>query len=203
MVFRRTGARTYAFQARLPNGRYKQLPTGAPFTAGGKGLAQRMAAMWESLATEHRAWDLLEPVLTAGRRERAARLGRLYDLWVSTRYNVLEMRRLLSDVDLEPLVALWHDAHRRSVGTIHASQLIARLRWLLPAGDACALSKVTTAWLTERLAAYPGKRNTLRRVHSAWSGFFEYATRVHGHFPVNPMIAVTRAVGRTFPDPVL
>jgi site-specific recombinase XerD len=42
------------------------------------------------------------------------------------------------------------------------------------------------------VAAYPGKRNTLRRVHSAWSSFFEYATRVHGHFPVNPMIAVTR-----------
>ena len=192
MVFKRSGARTYAFQARLPNGRYKQLQTGAPFTAAGKGLAQRMAAMWESLATEHRAWDLLQPVLTAGRRERSARLGQLYDLWVSTRYNLVEMRRLLSDVDLERLVEPWHSTHRRSVGAIHAQQLIARMRWLLPAGQPCPLSRVTTAWLTERLATYPGKRNTLRRVHSAWSGFFEYVTRVHGHFAVNPMIAVTR-----------
>jgi len=192
MVYRRTGASTYTWFARLPNGHYKQLQTGAPFTAIGKGLAQRIAAMWESLATEHRAWDLLEPVLTARRRERTERLGRLYDLWVSTRYNVQEMRRLLSDVDLEPLVPRWHATHRRGVGETHASQLIARVRWLLPEGEPCPLSRVTTAWLTERLAAYPGKRNTLRRVHSAWSGFFDYASRVHGHFPVNPMLAVSR-----------
>src|SRR5215210_7309829 len=100
MVFKRTGARTYAFQARLPNGRYKQLQTGAPLTAAGKQLAQRLASMWDSLALEYRAWDLLEPVLTATRGERAVRLGRLYDLWGSTRYNVGEMRRLLSDVDV-------------------------------------------------------------------------------------------------------
>ena len=87
MVFKRTGARTYAFQARLPNGRYKQLQTGAPYTAAGKALAQRIASMWDSLALEYRAWDLLEPVLLASHGERSARLGRLYDLWVSTRYN--------------------------------------------------------------------------------------------------------------------
>jgi hypothetical protein len=29
-------------------------------------------------------------------------------------------------------------------------------------------------------------------VHSVWSGFFDYITRVHGHFPVHPMLAVTR-----------
>jgi hypothetical protein len=104
MVFKRTGAHTYAFQARLPNGRYRQLQTGAPFTAAGKALAQRIEAMWTALALEHRAWDLLEPVLTARRGERAARLGRLYDLWQETRYQPVEMRRLLSDVNLEPLV---------------------------------------------------------------------------------------------------
>jgi len=62
----------------------KGAQTRAPFTAGGKALAHRIAAMWESLAVEHRAWDLLEPVLTASHGERAARLGRLYDLRVST-----------------------------------------------------------------------------------------------------------------------
>src|SRR5438034_319298 len=29
------GARTFTFQARLPNGRYKQIQTGAPFTSAG------------------------------------------------------------------------------------------------------------------------------------------------------------------------
>lgn len=192
MVYRRTGGGTYTFKARLPNGRTKQLQTGAPFTGAGKALAQRIDAMWASLALEHRAWDLLEPVLTAHHGQRAARLGRLYDLWVSTRYNVGEVRRLLSDVDLEPLVEPWRASHSRGVSTGYADHVIVHVRWLIPDGEPCPLSRVTTAWLTERLAAYPGKRNTLRRVHSAWSLFFEHVTRVHGHFPANPMDAVTR-----------
>jgi len=166
-----------------------------PFTAGGKALAQRISAMWESLAVEHRAWDLLEPILAAPARprvERAARLGRLYDLWVSTRYNVAEVRRLLSDVDLEPFVEPWHTAHGRGVSVGYAEHVIVHVRWLLPAGEPCPLSRVTAAWLTERLAAYPGKRNTLRRVHSAWSLFFGHLTNVHGLFPANPMDAVSR-----------
>ena len=61
MVFKRTGASTYAFQARLPNGRYKQLQTGAPFGSQGKALGQRVEAMWTSLALEHRAWDFSSP----------------------------------------------------------------------------------------------------------------------------------------------
>jgi hypothetical protein len=75
MVFRRPGARTFAFQARLPNGKYKQLQTGVPFGAAGKALAVRIESMWTALALEHRAWDLLEPVLTAHRGERAPGWG--------------------------------------------------------------------------------------------------------------------------------
>lgn len=199
MVFKRPRSTTYAFQARLPNGRYKQLQTGAPFTPAGKALALRIEAMWQSLAVEHRAWDLLEPVLRAKRGTREVLLGRLYDLWVSTRYNPVEMRRLLSDVDLEPMVARWHATHRRGVGAGYAAHTIYHVRWLLPQGTPCPLSQVTTAWLTERLAAYPGKRNTLRRVHSAWSLFFESLTTVHGLFPANPMHAVTRPTEQKHP----
>jgi len=134
MVFRRTGARTYAFQARLPNGRYKQLQSGAPFTAAGKALAHRIASMWESLAAEYRAWDLLEPVLVASRAERSARLGRLYDLWVSTRHTPAEMRPLLADVDVEPYVEPYLLAHSRGVGEGSAAHVRLYLRTLIPSG---------------------------------------------------------------------
>ena len=39
-------------------------------------------------------------------------------------------------------------------------------------------STVTVEWLTERLFAYQGKPNTLRKVHSSWTQFFAYCTDV-------------------------
>jgi integrase len=199
MVFRRTGARTYAFQARLPNGRRKQLQTGAPFTAAGKALATRMAAMWECLALEQRAWDLLEPVLTARRMERAARLGRLYDLWTSTKHNPAEMRRQLADVDVEPYVEPYLLAHSRGVGAGSAAHVRLYLRTLIPAGRPCPMTRLTPAWLTARLSEYEGGRSTLRFVASAWSGFLAHLTDVHGLFPVNPMAKVTRPTRKRVP----
>jgi integrase len=191
-MFKRRGGATWSFQARLPNGRYKQLQTGAPLTAGGKALARRIAAMWDSLTLEHRAWDLLEPVLTASRGERAARLGRLYDLWQETRYKPVEMRRLLADVDLEPLVEPYLLAHSRGVGKGSAAHVRLYLRTLIPDGQPCPMSRVTPGWLTDQLAKYAGGRSTLRFVASAWSGFFGHLTDVHGLFPANPMNRVTR-----------
>jgi hypothetical protein len=143
MVFRRTGARTFAFQARLPNGRYKQLQTTAPLTAAGKALASRIEAMWTSLAFEHRAWDLLEPVLTASRGERAQRLGRLYDLWVATKYNPAAMRRLLTDVDVEPLVASFEAWYRQHVRPDTVAHAVAHVRALLPVGSPCSVARIT------------------------------------------------------------
>ena len=92
--------------------------------------------MWTALALEHRAWDLLEPVLAAKDGEQGEHhLGRLYDLWVSTRYNVGEMRRLQADVDLEPLVKPWHTAHSRGVSAGYGEQILVHVRWLIPAGE--------------------------------------------------------------------
>jgi hypothetical protein len=202
MVFKRTGARTYAFQARLPNGRYRQLQTGAPYTAAGKALASRIEAMWTALALEHRAWDLLEPVLTASRGERAARLGRLYDLWVETKYNPNAMRRLLADVDLEPLVATFDTWYRQHVRGDTVDHAVAHLRVLLPAGVACSVAKMTPAAIAQALAAYPGTRNTRRRVHSHWSLF----RLLHdGARPVRPESdGASRAPDRAAaPDPLL
>ncbi len=192
MVFKRTGASTYAFQARLPNGRYKQLQTGAPFGSQGKALGQRVEAMWTSLALEHRAWDLLEPVLRASRGERAARLGRLYDLWVETRYNPGEMRRRLDDRNIEPLVREWAAWYEGQVRPDSAAHALAHVRHLLPAGSPRLVSDVTTDWLTGVLTTYTGKRNTRRKVHSSWSGFFAYLTGVRRLFLANPMNTVPR-----------
>jgi integrase len=196
MVFKRRGARTYAFQARRPDGTYQQIQTPAPLTAQGKGMAQRIEAMWNALALEHRAWDLLTPVLDASRGERAAKLGRLFDLWTATRYSVPEMRRLLSDVNLEPLVAPYLLAHSRGVGAGSAAHVRLYLRTLIPADKPCPLSRVTPAWLTDQLAAYPGSRSTRRSVASAWAGFLEHCAHVHGLFQVNPMAKVTRPAQR-------
>ncbi|MEO7476751.1 MAG: hypothetical protein ABIY46_15605 [Gemmatimonadales bacterium] len=148
--------------------------------------------MWESLALEHRAWDLLEPVLTASHRERSARLSRLYDLWGTTRYNPGEMRRQLADVDLGPFVAEWAAWYAGEVKPDSAAHCLAHVRHLLPAGERRLRSTVTTSWLTQALTAYPGKRNTRRKVHSSWSRFFGYLTAVRGLFPANPLGAVPR-----------
>jgi hypothetical protein len=50
---------------------WQQLGAGTP----SKALARQMAAMWDTLAREHRAWDLLESVLRG-----QVKIGRLYDL---------------------------------------------------------------------------------------------------------------------------
>jgi integrase/recombinase XerD len=192
MVFRRRGARTYTFQARLPNGRYQQLQTGAPFTAAGKALASRTEAMWNSLALEHRAWDLLEPVLAARRGDRAQRLGRLYDFWVTTRYSPGAMRRLLADVDVEPLVATFETWYRQHVRADTVAHAVAHVRHLIPACGPCPASGLTPAALSRALAEYPGTRNTKRRVHSHWSRFFGYCVSVHSAFDENPMARVER-----------
>jgi integrase len=200
VVFRRKGSTTYAFQARQPNGTFRQMQTPAPLTAQGKGLALRMAAMWESLAVEHRAWDLLTPILEAKRAERIRKLGRLYDLWTETRGNLTAVRRLLADIDIEPYVEPYLLAHSQSVGAGTAAHVRLYLRWLIPAGRPYLLSAVTPGWLTGRLSSYPkAGRSTRRHVASAWSGFLEHLTRVHGLWVVNPMQAVKRTTPKKAP----
>lgn len=182
MVYKRTGRPTWSFQAQTETG-WKQLSTGT----GARPLAQRVEAMWASLAAEHRAWDVLGRVLAG-----ALPVGRLYDLWTATRYDVAEIRRRLNDTDVEPLVAEWHGVHAGTVKPDSAAHALRHVRWLLPEARAVLASSVTTLWLTQRLAAYPGKQNTRRKVHSSWSVFFQYLTDVRGLFAANPVAAVKR-----------
>lgn len=182
MVFRRAGRTFYEFSARTQTG-WKQL---ACHTTS-KALAGRMEAMWEALASEHRAWDLLETV-TCGRVE----IGRLYDLWTETKGNPIEMRRLLSDADLVPMVEEYLRVHAKNVRPDTLEHIEKHLRALLPEGQSMLRSYVNTDILTQFVYGYGGKRNTLRKVHSDISGFFEYATRVKRLFTVSPMVEVAR-----------
>lgn len=182
MVFRRSGRTFYEFSARTQTG-WKQQPTGTT----SKPLAGRIEAMWEALASEHRAWDLLEGVLV-GRYA----IGRLYDLWTLTKSNPVEMRRLISDTDLEPLVADYLKIHAKNVKPDTLDHIEKHLRELIPEGQTLLRSAVSTDSLTQFVYGYGGKRNTLRKVHSDISGFFEYLTRVKKLFLVNPMAEVQR-----------
>jgi len=190
MVYRRPRRQTFTFMARTRTG-WKQLGTRTTSRA----LASRMAAMWETLATEHRAWDLLEAVL-----RKALSIGQLYDLWMETTYAPAEMRRRLADVDLEPIVKEFlatYAAGGRVVGSVQ--NLTTQLRWLVPEGARYLASGVTPDALTRSLARYPGRSATRRKVHSSWRVFFAYCTRIKAIFASNPMDAVERPTAQRPP----
>lgn len=182
MVFRRKGRTFYEFQGRTQTG-WIQLRSHTT----SKPLAGRIESMWEALASEHRAWDLLETV-TTGR----VTIGRLYDLWTETKANPIEMRRLLSDTDLEPLVAEYLKLHSKNVKPDTLDHIEKHVRELIPEGKEYLRSKVSTDSLTQFVYGYTGKRNTVRKVHSDVAGFFGYLTDVKKLFPTNPMLGVKR-----------
>lgn len=183
MAYRRGKRKTWSFQARTARG-WRQLSTGVTDRV----LATRMERMWERLAGEFRAWDLLDPVLE-GRQD----IGALFDLWERADHKPHEVSRLLADCDLEPLVADWHAVYmRKHPDTESPAHALVHVRALLPAGQARNVSAVTTEWLTQQLYAYPVAPATLVKVHASWSVFFDYCTRVKGLFAVNPMAAVEK-----------
>jgi integrase len=183
-AFRRTGRKTYEFQAVQADGRFTQTSTGTR----NKPLATAIEAMWERLARRHRAWDLLDRV------GHGLTIGQLYDLWDDTKQDVEEMRRRLDDRNIEPEVAIWHARYAADYPDA-AERARQHVRWLLPEGRACPVSTVTPAWLSERLYAYrdaegePVKRNTRRKIHAHWSLFFVHCTHA-GFFPASPMLPV-------------
>lgn len=181
MVYKRAGRPSLYFEAKQRHG-YKQLCAHTP----SKQLAQRIEHMWSTLATRFRAWDLLEPVLLEPKR-----ISALYDLWESSGRDVEAMRRTVADVDVEPLVAAYIAVYKTQVAPDSAEHACAHVRHFFPANTPRLASTVTPAWITTALAAYPGKRNTRRKVHSSLSGFLEDCT-AKGAFAVNPMAKVAR-----------
>jgi integrase len=174
------GSTRFTFQARTETGRL-QLPTGTT----NRVLAQKIAAMWEELAEQHRAWDILNRVPAT------PKITRLWDLYVATDGSVPAIRRLLEDVNLERYVSEWQKVYQKQRPK-NLQKTLTRLRILLPEGEALPRPIVTRAWLTEKLYGYIGEPRTLQGVHSAWSVFFGYLMDVHGLFESNPMDRVAR-----------
>jgi integrase len=187
MVYRHKQGRAFLFQALRPDTGYEQLGTGAT----DREVAKEVARMWAKLARK-RAWDLLNPILSAKGRARTRLLLQLFDLWETARGEPETIRQLLKDRNIEPIVAEWSVWYQKQVAPDSAAHALTHVRWLLPPGEPRLVSETTTTWLTQRLTAYPGKRNTSRKVHSNWSNFFGYLTVVHQLWPANPMDAVPR-----------
>jgi site-specific recombinase XerD len=179
--YSRPGRKNRYFQARTPTGSV-QLSAGTP----SRSLADRIEGMWRTLAVEHRAWDVLEGVL-----QRRYRVGELYDLYCAVRGSLDQLRAALRDRDVALLVDAWLDDYKILVAPDSHQHAAAHVRWLLPAGTPLRASELTPAWLQHRLAAYPGKRNTLRKVHSSWSSFCAWLV-TRRVLDRNPLEAVVR-----------
>lgn len=183
MVYRRPARPTYVFHAKTRKG-FRQFST----RTSDKRLADRIEAMWNVLADEHRAWDCLELVLT-----KQVKIGELFDLWLESGRKIADLRRRLNDIDLEPLVGEFLTIYgklRERTDTV--DHVRAHLRWLMPEGQRFPRSQGNADWLTSRLYQYEGKPGTLRKVHSSWSVFFTYLTKTKKAFDRNPMETVER-----------
>jgi site-specific recombinase XerD len=146
--------------------------------------------MWAELA-EAWAWDVLD-----GMPKRVP-LSDLYEAWEASRHHLATLRQRLApppeDPDVSALVETWatvYASNHKPDTSAHAKK---HVRWLMPEGTRKRASTISSAWLEERLAAYPGKQNTRRKVHSSWSEFFGWCEK-RGIFPRTPMRDVDRPV---------
>lgn len=183
-MYRRRGRPGWYFQAKWHQG-WRQIAT----RNADRKMSLKYEAMWNVLAEEHNAWDVLEVALG---EDPQVKVGDLHDMWLESRRNVHELRRRLADVDLSPLVDEFLKVYAREVAPDTRDHAEHHLRWLMPKDTAVARSRVTVEWLTERLYAYPGARNTLRKVHSSWSVFFAFCVEPKALFEFNPMERVRR-----------
>lgn len=190
-MFRRSGRPNWYAKLRTQTG-WVSVCLSTPNRA----LAGRMETVWETLATAHRAWDLLDRVIDGD-----LKIGVLYDLWVSTKGNVGAIREQLADELLGPHVNAFLKAYE-SGGRVEGSvqNVTTHLRWLIPPNSPMVKSGATAVYLTRRLAEYPGGRNTRRKVHTSWSVFFTYCTSIAKLYTTNPMAEVERP--RRYKPPV-
>lgn len=175
----------------MPSSKHQPLPETArsltKATPAGKKLALKIEQMWETLATEHRAWDVLEAVTS-----RRWKLGRLYDEYTRAHGNVADLRRRLNDVDLATLrdgfLAVYDKQVRNEDTRKRMRRHLADL-FETPLFASAATHELLTARLYEYGDVSP---NTLRTVHASWSEFFDYALHVKHVVPNDPMDRVPR-----------
>lgn len=190
-MFRRRGRPGWYFKARFRK-EWRQIGT----RNNDRRTSLKYEAMWNVLAEEHHAWDVLEVALGENPE---VKLGDLHDLWLESRRDVHELRRRLADVDVSALVDEFLKIYGREVAEDTKGHVEHHIRWLLPKETAVPRSRITVEWLTERLYAYPGSRNTLRKVHSAWSVFFAFCVDPKALFEANPMERVRRPAKQKHP----
>ncbi len=187
-ILRRNARPTLYLQARTRTG-WKQLSTGT----ADKKLAKEIDRMWDILASG-REWDLLSQV-----ENHTLDIGALYDAWKEAKGNVSMARQKLNDADVAALVPGYLDYYAakgvRPDTVAHATTV---LRWLFPDGATVPASRLDAAWLAERLASYEASPATRRKVHSLWSGFFDYKP-VRSALASNPMRDVDRPKQRKLP----
>lgn len=194
MTFRRGARPSWYFTGRTRTG-WEQLCT----FVKDRRLADKIEAMWGELAEDHRAFDVLDRVLS-GELTAAA----LYDLWRSEGVNrsLALLRQHLKDVDLAPVVAEFLGIYgKRFPGAV--GHVAAHLRYLIPEGELFLASTATGDYLTQRLYEHghqrgergawrPSSQNTLRKVHASWSSFFGYCVSPKRLYSVSPMLEVDR-----------
>lgn len=182
MPFRRANRPHWYFQAKTRTG-WKQLSTGT----GDRRLALKIEAMWHDLAHEERAWDVLAPVLGG-----QMAVGALFDRYRDVLGRVPDLRRLLNDTDLAPVVQEYLAVQAAKVRPDTLAHLRVHLGALV--GDRLLVSEVTPELLTKRLAAYGGgvAAGTQRKLHAEWSGFLSYCVRIKRLLGANPMDLVDR-----------
>ncbi|MDA1081985.1 MAG: tyrosine-type recombinase/integrase [Gemmatimonadetes bacterium] len=187
-VLKRKDRPSLYLQARTRTG-WKQISTGTK----DRRLAKEIDRMWDILASG-REWDLLEQV-----ENHTLVIGKLFDAWRDARGNTATLRQKLNDADIAALLPEYLDCYAGSgVSPDTVAHARTALLWLFPEGVAIPASQLDAAWLSQRLTTYPASASTRRKIHSLWSGFFNYRP-VRSVFLHDPMGEVERPKQRKLP----
>jgi integrase len=192
MPYKKAGRPTWRTDLQVETGWWKGVALPCPLTVDGRKLAVKIEAAWNALASEHRAWDILEAVVS-GRWS----IGKLYDEWARARGDVHVIRRRLNDIYLVTIRAGFEGMYPGQAKPEQVKRMARHLDALF--ARPLLASEATADELTTRLHAVKAKRNTLRIVHSSWSVFFDYARTIKHVVPTNPMEDVARPARETPP----
>jgi integrase len=193
-VFKKTdrdGPRpTWYFQARTKSG-WSKRSTEIPIR--NRRLAIQVALMWETLAAEHRAWDVLDRVLN-----RTLPIGRLYDLWEPAnrrKHDLPYLRRALADRSAREQMSEFLLQYAGTVKPDIFERTERYLRKLVSADSTLQVSDLTSEFLARQFAkltvAMDGttvySANTKRVMHSAWSTYCAWLVKPQRLLERNPM----------------
>ena len=168
-AFRRKGRTIWLLKVRNSAGKWTSLSTGTrdPITA------RKMQGMLDELGPKgERAQDVIDALIT-GRLTVPA----LYDLWRVTNRDIGAIRSRLADIDLEPLVATWHDVQLAEKSSDTASHYLHHVRSLIPKAKPFNRSQLTPERLQQWLDELDASSATKRKAGAAMSSFTAWLAR--------------------------